>query len=269
MAAILQEKFTGRKLSGTGAERKFIVSAATDEADALTKLLTTDSTFNGFPRIDNECDVEEVIPGDLYLGTVVYRTPSYSDMKPADFRFSFDISGQQQHITHSLSTIFKAAASGETLVDYDGVIGVDETGNVNGTDIYVPVMTFKVTYVKTDEEVDEAYIVALNDTVGKVNSATFKGFIAGTLLLVGVSGTKRYTNNAWVWDLEYSFAVQRNKTGASIGGITFDKEGWDYLWIKYREDTATVSSVTVSTKKVVSLYIERVYERSEYTALGI
>jgi hypothetical protein len=197
-------------------------------------------------------------------GGVWEVTVRYGKKEPketGESSFSFDTGGVTAHITQSLSTVNKYAASG-SAPDCQGAIGV--TGDsVEGTDVTVPVYNFTETHYLPDNAVTGAYKLTLFQLTGRVNNGVFKGFAAGEVLFLGASGAKRGTED---WEITYRFAASPNVTSLSVGPITgISKLGWDYLWVRY----ADAEDENVLVKQPIAAYVERVYELGNFDALGI
>jgi hypothetical protein len=97
-----------------------------------------------------------------------------------------------------------------------------------------------------------------------VNSAPWRGYLAGEVLFVGASGSKK--NQDQPWEITYKFQVSETRRNFKVGVITVtEKRGWDYLWCQYRSAVADGKWV----KQVVGVYIEQVYEEMLFTTLGI
>lgn len=172
--------------------------------------------------------------------------------------FNYDSSGGTQHITQSLATVNKYAATG-SAPDYKGAIGFDGE-NVAGVDIVVPVFTYTETVYLTDAQLNSPLYYALT---GSVNSDTFQGNPPGSVLFYGATAQEREDG---LWEAQFKFGVSANKTGLAVGPITgITKAGWDYLWIYYGK------SVNANQKIKVPLYayVEQVYPRAALSSLGI
>lgn len=189
------------------------------------------------------------------------RYGKHEPKETGESSFSFDTGGATTHITQSLTTVNKYAASG-TAPNCQGAIGV--TGDsVAGTDITVPVYNFTETHYIADATVTGAYKLALFQLTGKVNNSAFKGFAAGEVLFLGASGAKRGTDD---WEITFRFAASPNVTGLTVGPITgIEKLGWDYLWVRY----ADTEDEHVLVKQPIAAYVERVYEQGSFASLGI
>jgi len=113
-----------------------------------------------------------------------------------------------------------------------------------------------------DADVNKAAYFALT---GKVNNASWKGFAAGEVLFLGVSGSKRGEDD---WEITFRFAASPNRTNIQIGNITVaSKKGWEYLWVRYADVEDGGSNTLV--KQPVAVYVEKVYEEGDFSALGI
>lgn len=177
--------------------------------------------------------------------------------------FSFDTSGGTQHVTQSLATVHRYAASG-TAPDFGGAVGVTHD-NVEGVDITIPVYSFAETHYLAASFVTQAYKGTLFNLTGKVNSGSFKGLAAGECLFLGASGSKRGADD---WEITYRFAGSPNRTGLVVGPISgIAKKGWEYMWVRYADSEDVAAKAIV--KKPIAVYIERVYDEGNFAALGI
>jgi hypothetical protein len=205
--------------------------------------------------------VDETAGDGQWVVTVRYgiRPPS----EVGESSFAFDTSGGTQHITQSLGTVASYAASG-TPPDFGGAVGVTHD-SVEGVDITIPVYSFSETHYLDDAFVTPAYYGTLFNLTGKVNDAAFKGLAAGECLFLGASGSKR---GAADWEITYRFAGSPNRTGLVVGPITgIAKKGWEYMWVRYADSEDTAANAIV--KKPVAVYIEKVYDEGDFSALGI
>lgn len=273
--ATVEERYIGRRQTGRTAERVFTIRAAADEAEARLALLDeSPASLGSMVRVDQDCEVEEITPNDIWSGTAVYALPEFTNQpQPSgSFQLSFDISGQSTRITRSRRTVASFPALNHA--NFGGAINVNSDGTVEGTDILVPYFNYQVNYTFADADVDQAYVLELSEIVGSVNLHPFHGFDAGELLLTRVGGLQRGSTEA-DWDIGFSFAVSRNETDIEIGptvypGVTFsipEKRGWDYLWVYYDEYKDTSNNVI--HKRPRYAYVEEVYPYTDYDALNI
>jgi len=81
----------------------------------------------------------------------------------------------------------------------------------------------------------------------------------------GVSGSERGGEDC---EMTFSFNARPNRKSFTIGEIDVpSKDGWDYLWIEYRQKPHGTAKKLVP--EAVLVHIERVYKRSDFAALGI
>ncbi len=244
-------------------ERLYWVRGTSDDLEALAALeAEVPSFYGGLPLY--QVRVEEAGP-DLYDGTVTYQVDSSTDPPDTgESTFTFETGGGSEHITQSLATISSYAPPGGTAPDFKGAIGVT-ADSVEGVDIVVPTYQFTETHYLDDSLVTPSYKGTLFALTGRVNDGAFKGFSAGECLFLGVSGSKRGQGD---WELTFRFASRPNRTGLSVGDITgIDKNGWEYLWVRYAE--AEDAGAGAIVKRPVAVYVERVYESGDFAGLGI
>jgi len=259
-----RETVTGERPSVT---MHYILDGTSDDITAKTLLLnSTPTTYDGLVR--DECTLEPIFV-DTTTGqgkwacTVRYVAWEYQYQSPevGESSFAFDTGGGTQHITQSLATVGRYAPAGRTAPDFKGAIGVTHD-NVEGVDITVPVYNFSETHYIPDANVNKAAYFVLT---GKVNSAPFKGLAAGECLFLGASGSKRGEDD---WEITFRFAASPNRTNIQIGNITVaSKKGWEYLWVRYADAEDAGSNTLV--KQPVAVYVEKVYEEGDFSALEI
>jgi hypothetical protein len=273
MAITCTENIDSRQITeGQSAELIYTITGTADEAAAIATLKATAPTvlhnMKRQPVTVEPVHVDTTHPDKcLWTGTVHYAPFEYPDPpQTGDSSFAFDTGGGTQHITQSLQTVGRYAASG-TAPDFGGAIGVTHD-NVEGVDITVPVYNFSETHYLPASQVTNAYKGTLFQLTGKVNNAPFRGLAAGECLFLGASGSRRGTGPDDDWEITFRFAGSPNRTGISVGPITsISKKGWEYLWVRYADAEDTGSNTLV--KQPVAAYVERVYEDGNFAALGI
>jgi hypothetical protein len=268
MPVTLTEKLDSRKWTtgdNASVEMTYILTGTSDDLTAKTLIENSTATYyNGLVRQSIQIEpewVDETAGDGQWVVTVRYgiRPPS----EVGESSFAFDTSGGTQHITQSLGTVASYAASG-TPPDFGGAVGVTHD-SVEGVDITIPVYSFSETHYLDDAFVTPAYKGTLFNLTGKVNDAAFKGLAAGECLFLGASGAKRGTAD---WEITYRFAGSPNRTGLVVGPITgIAKKGWEYMWVRYADSEDTAANAIV--KKPVAVYIEKVYDEGDFSALGI
>lgn len=274
MAATVKERQTPRRLTNTEAQRFYLITGVTDDAAAQETFYAW-IVANQFTIGDcvttpcysfsyNDSFVEEIegLPS-TYYATAVWKILNLSAQPPNSFSIGFDIAGESQRITHSISTVTSAGSGGDDAPNHQGAINVNEDGSVDGCEIIVPQATYNVTYTFQDSTITTAWLRGVAGVVGKTNNGAFQGFNECELLLSKVSGQQRID---FYWDITFGFAISLNQTGITIGECApVDKKGWQYLWVQW--ETAKVDSDLAKQAKAV--YVEQVYYEVDYTTLGI
>lgn len=173
---------------------------------------------------------------------------------------SFNTTGATTHLNQSLFTRGRYAAPGKTAPNYQGAIGVSDSG-VAGVDVTVPAFEFSVR--KKFEFVSTDYLLAMVSMTGRTNSGPWSIFAPGEALFLGGEGGEDDQN--WV-DVTYHFAARPNEPALSIGTINgINKRGWDYLWVKHVEEVIGDRVLQVPE----AAYVEQVYPEANFNALGI
>jgi len=259
MSIAIYETFDSRRFTDglvSNGELKYIVTGTNDESEVLDALLAeAPSTVNDLRRMEVSA---EPLGGGIWACTVPYESRRES-------QYTFETGGATSHITQSLGTVARYAASGYTAPDFYGAIGVNGD-SVDGTDITVPVFNFTETYRVPSSTVTGTYKMNLFNCTGKTNNAIFRGFAIGEVLFLGASGTKTGLDD---WEIAFKFAASPNVSSLSIGGgITVSaKAGWDYLWVRFADAEDTTANALV--KRPVAAYVERVYQSADFTTMGL
>jgi hypothetical protein len=174
---------------------------------------------------------------------------------------SFDTTGGTQHITQAESeTIFGGGPS------FGNAISVDDNG-VNGVDVVVPQLSWSETYDVPNAYVTDAYIKGVATQTGRTNASSFRGFDAGEVLFLGCSGSQEWDDEKGrgPWSLSFRFVASPNVTGQTVGAMSVNKKGHEYLWVRYEESSTSTDRV----KKPKYAYVNKVYKDGNFSALGI
>lgn len=180
---------------------------------------------------------------------------------------SFDTTGKTAHIDQSRETVLtltnEAVVGERPAPDFQGCIGVDKD-NIAGVDIVVPSFKFSLQRQFKPSAITPAYIQTLRKITGTVNSGMFQGLAAGEVLFLGASGSIRTGDN---FSITYSFVVEESMSDETIGPFTVNKEGHDYLWIRY-EDVDDEEAKALAKRPAYG-FVERVYKRTDFSELNI
>lgn len=181
------------------------------------------------------------------------------------YRFSFSTTGGTARILTSLETISQYAPAGQTAPDFHQAIGVTREGDVQGLDVVVPALRFSIEYRQPEATITDAYVRTLEAMTGTVNDATFFGRPAGEVLYLGSDGQQATDNDPTV---KYDFVRLPNIAGQTIGDIVnVAKKGHEYLWVLFEEVEDAAAKYVPKRPKAV--YVERVYDLADFSALGI
>jgi hypothetical protein len=267
-------------------EKEAFVFDATTAADAVNAALADTTVFptttsvtlitgSTVTYVRDSINVKEVEDGksqpttwDVNLKYVMLGV-SAQPYATGDSVTTFEIGQQQVNKKYSISTsgVFGAADPPDfTFGSGDGGIISPTPDGIDGVDVDVPTFTWSETHYLDNSVVTDAYIAAVYAVANNpINDDTFRNFAAGSVKFLGMQGTRRH--NGGDWELNFRFAASPNVTGLRIGDITsIDKLGWEYLWVYYTKSDA-ITGFTLQLPKWI--YVEKVYETSDYTTLGI
>ena len=185
--------------------------------------------------------------------------------KTGDIVFTFDGTAGTQHIQVSKgTTIYSPPGTPNNLIpDFKNAIGVTDNG-VAGCDISIPIYKFTYEYYAAVDDVTDDYINTLTqDLAASVNDGPWKGFDEGEVLYLGASGQQRNLDD---WQILLHFMASPNIVIDSIGDIkSIDKEGQQYLWVRFAPRTSNNNPVL--EPQFVS--VEDVYDKNNFFQLGI
>lgn len=250
------------------AEIQYFVFNATDEDDVkVTAEANLPIVYSGMEL--DRWDITERVNETTWRITAYYKTTDEdtAEEEPEPV-FSFEVSAGTQHVTQSLETVSRYG--GDASSELAGAIGVDGD-NVNGVDIIVPEYSFSETWLLPASIVTGAYRRQLGLMVGTINSSAFRGYQAGEVMFYGISGSKKGTDPDDDYEMTFTFKYSRNRTDIEVGSDPIlgpvTKRGWDYMWIQYGADVDDDRKVLI--KKPIAVYVERLYEESDFALLAI
>jgi hypothetical protein len=251
--------------------RSFKVFGTTDDVElhtAASAKIIADGywEYPGLPSMKLRAEQYSVsyLGDDAWQVTIQYEKNGADDgNEPLKRARSFDTSGGTQHITQAhAETIFGGGPS------YENAIGVDDNA-VNGVDIVVPALQWQESYDVPNTYITNAYIKSVAGVTGTVNNSSFRGFAAGEVLFVGCAGSQEWDDEKGrgPWSLSYRFVASQNVTGQTVGTLSVNKKGHEYLWVVYQNenDSETVSMV----KRPKYAYVNKVYRDGDFSGLGI
>jgi hypothetical protein len=247
---------------GQSAEASLVYDIKKAPGDSLTDVRTAllafcPVTFEGLARDKWAWQEEEE---NLRLrATVTYA----SRLPESLLRRGFDASGGTIRVFASGATA-RFARSGRTAPDFHGLIGIKD-GDPEGVDITVPALKLSYRYKWPANVINNAYVKLMAGLVGTCNVSSYDTYGAGELLFIGLSGE---IVEDLPTEITYGFAASADITGLTLGDITgVNKGGHDYLWVAYEEDADAAAKKKI--KIPLAAYVERVYRRANWSALGL
>lgn len=272
---------------GSTGELAFIVRADTGESTQDVRRYMRTYTDDTIPAPESDAAPYRratITVTPVPDGIGIYKvTVRYTQLKPQ--QFSGQTGGGTQRMTTSLETTSFGPIDAP---DFKGGINVTKH-NVEGVDIVVPRLTFKISQTRLSEYVTDEFLNLIEELTGTTNQDEITLIVNGRertyrpeeLLLLGVDFNTSQSGEWWGFD--FTFAVSKTNAEAFYVGATYsggtrvagtgilviagEKRGWNYLWVSYKEDTDTTANVKTLVPQGV--YIERVYYRKAFDDLEL
>lgn len=188
---------------------------------------------------------------------------------PSDFTpgsLSWDTTGHQEHITQGLDTETSYPAG---AADFESAINVSGD-SVQGVDVVRPLLRYSETWILPVQlAVNCTFVGTIYKLTGTVNSQAFRCFDAGEALFMG--GRAQWKGDEPFVSVTFDWECRPNQTIANglalyvkaVGAI--EKQGWEHIWIQYAPETSMGSLI----RKPVAAYVNRVYPKKSWAALGL
>lgn len=184
------------------------------------------------------------------------------------YQFSFDLNGSDQTIYQAKETLHTYSADGGQAPDLKEAINVDDNG-VHGCSIFVPNCSWSETLEVPVTGVTGTYKQAVYGLIGHTNGAAFRGLPAYSVLFKGCTGSVSMSNPLF-FSLTFKFAYEPNRTDISVGKMkNIVKNGWDYLWVKYKKTQDMQAQPPRTTEIPENVYVVRVYDSGDFSKLNI
>jgi hypothetical protein len=273
MPKVIELQASRRRKGGVQAKSQellFMVEGATLNSQVLDLILPMcPGSLDGLLREDDGISIE-CEEADIWTATVPYEAPSGGEEpKPPEQQPSvendwtlvdFDGMGGSEQATQCIKQIEYGPNSARDIVD-SRVVGLSKNG-VEGYSRQVYKFGFTVNI--QIPRLTIGHIKLLGDMVDAtpVNNATFFGFPAGDVLFRGPRG-RVSSNLRKPAELGLSFEVQRERKDIKIGNeITVPtKEGWQYLWIMYKQ--SVLNDRVVEVPDVA--FVADIYEKGDFS----
>jgi hypothetical protein len=251
----------------TGVEVPYIVFAAADEDEALAAIHeTAPDEWNGVPL--EAIEIESREGEDIYKVNAVYKrraasTSSARDEDEGEATVSFDCGGGTKHLTHSIrqETVYGTKKAGGAI-GWNGKSGSEM--EIAGVDI--PTAQLRETYTKVMRlsRITTTFKRKVASLVGKVNSASFKGWNAGEVMFLGMSFSCPARKSTKV-TVAFNFAIQPNESDAKVCGKSVAKKGFEYVWALSKASAGD----GVPKAEVEAIYVDQVCEYASFSSLGL
>lgn len=191
-----------------------------------------------------------------YTVEASYGRPDKNAIPANSYTFNFDTTGGTVNVKCAKQHINTYPSGGP---NHNGMIGVEKDGKVNGADIIIPKLRFTLTFKFASGIITIAYMKALADVTGTVNSVNFLGFAPGELLFMGATGSNGTQTEM---EVSFSFEASPNVTGLSRGTVTgIAKKGHEYIWEQPDDD---VDGDDNAVQTVTAVHVERVYDTADW-----
>jgi hypothetical protein len=252
----------------------WVVTWADDEIAASAALLSTvPPLYRTLPLASVSISGREGVhcwKFDVSYSSTRSKPVSSVQANVEDPEVSYDLSGENRHVTQSLSTRGKTSGGllingGPGTVTDSGAIGVTKDG-VTGADILVPVERFSETHYFLRKDLTRAVRKKWRTLYAKTNNALFRDYAIGEVLFEGVSVTIKGAPDGVV-PVTFRFTARENRANEDIGGIVLDVNGWELVDMRYRDDLNTTSKRTEKLPSKVLLHT--VYRSANFADLGI
>jgi hypothetical protein len=277
MPIAVVEKTESRERSREQETRKYVVRGTADAAEAQAEVLAVapaavDGWARQVPTVRPVMADPLLADESVWEAEVVYRAaPGPKALKTGEKHGQLQIgSSGSLHITSvpAEDHIADHALPGKDILDSKGLLGWDGE-KLEGADIDEPQVTWSETHVFANEDVTDAYIATLIAVKFKpINDTAFRGFNAGEVKFLGVSGGSRDGQDV---ELTFEFAARPNRTGVQFGGVGVNGDinvgGWEHVSIDY----TLVKDATAKrlVPRATNVHIDRLYQTSDFSTLGI
>lgn len=207
--------------------------------------------------------------------SIYMATASYGVFEPPKVnapRFGLSTAGGTEKITHSLKTIDAYPADGYEADkdDYQQAILPTKNG-IQGTNRIIPQLTLRVTYYFDPDDWNATLWFLIEELSATWNLFDWHGWPAKTLLFEHAECAEYQLGAGELVPVTFHFKVRRPETVDKGSGITFDKDGWDFVW----DDTLQViknDEYTGTPRKGSSIratFREQLYQGSDFELFGM
>lgn len=174
---------------------------------------------------------------------------------------SWDTTGHTEHITqgNSEERIPTSAPSFQNAINVSG-------NSVQGLDVVSPNLRYSETWILPAQvAISCDFIGAVYRLTGTVNEKKFRCFDPGEALFMG--GRGQWTGDQPFVSVTFDWECRPNQEFYPFPGAAgmMKKKGWEYLWLKYEDESASGSLIRVP----VAAYKNSVYSEASWEDLGV
>lgn len=145
--------------------------------------------------------------------------------------------------------------------NYGNLVDVQD-GEAQGVEIYSPAASMKIQkYFRKTQ-----FNATIRDKIifrrCRVNDATFKGFLTGTVLFLGAD-IEEVPENDKYFSITFNFLLNENLENGSEGSITgINRKGHEQVWFHIRKENK-------STRTIDGVYVGKFYHLADFTEMGL
>jgi hypothetical protein len=257
------EKPNTAKVAKDSVTLTYILTGAENRIIALAMARGYSSVLFG-SLFRTKIDATEIGP-QMYECEINYGPIDKKEPEAGDVSWRFDTTGATKHVAHAIAHIATYPTS-DAPYDHKSLIGVT-SDSVDGVDVQDRAFKWSETHQLAIGSYGFTYGAILGEYTGRYNTASFRGFAAGTVKFCGANGGKSGKDPDLV-EVTFNFEVSPSDTNLAVGDITgIAKGGWDYLWVRCAEKKDDTMKTTVLTP--VQVEIDQVMKSFDFSTLGI
>lgn len=289
------EKIESRTLTetpdGLTLKRVYLVQGTTDEFEALNLLPALNSQYldKNLYVTSRNVAYQSNAENDTWYCNVDYAKKAINNNNNRQANtgsWELDLSAQSVHVQNVRKEADQTNYPNTATVGT--IVGLNDN-SVEGVDIFAPSGTLTITTWRRPGTVTDEYISNVWGLTGRVNDEAFTGdygsWNKGEMLFMGPRISRTGNNMVQV---QYRFALAKNRDDITFtwyklqNGEILDntennvvKEGWQYLWFRYREfpvaPGGTKYDPNSETKKslIISGHVSTVYEYGSFSQIDL
>lgn len=248
----------------TEATLYFKVTGTTSETEAIAAMRSDTTTV---PTTYNGCSLDSFRVSD-WMGVNGFEIEAiYKRSSGGGISSSSSLPDETVRLSGDLMPIHVAYSKGyrdSSNTDYAYGHQIEPTAdgvNAVGCDSYSATGTLVITsYFRT---LSMANRIAIMAYLNHVNSNTFRGFAAGTLLFSHFEANEIGDGSDAYVECEYVFSYQPNGTATFKGDndtLSVTKYGWEYAWGEYQMEESSGTTY----RNVIGAYAEKLFDTATF-----